>query len=253
MIALSGNHHTGKTTVAEAVISGLNDRGYKVSTIKNIHIEDFSLEKEGSSTHRHHKAGADTVAALGPNQSGLLWGRKVPLKEIMQLIHADWVILEGFKKEPVLKIVTGKTIDDLEEVCDPYTLAVSGIISENIGDEYQGRPVLNARKDSGKLVDLLEERVPRILPGMDCGGCGHGDCDGMLKALVTRDASPSDCINLGEHRVRVFIDGEPIPTKKFVGEVIEGVTRGMLSAIKGYKENANIQITVEGKEKREKK
>jgi electron transport complex protein RnfB len=46
-------------------------------------------------------------------------------------------------------------------------------------------------------VDPLEEAVNELLPGANCGGCGHPGCSQMAALIASGDAPPSDCPVLG--------------------------------------------------------
>ena len=48
VLSVAGFHHTGKTTLAVNIITELKNRGFKVQSIKDIHSQKFTMEKEGS-------------------------------------------------------------------------------------------------------------------------------------------------------------------------------------------------------------
>ena len=48
VLSVAGYHKTGKTTLVINLIEELKKRGKKVVSIKDIHNEDFSMDKEGS-------------------------------------------------------------------------------------------------------------------------------------------------------------------------------------------------------------
>jgi len=47
VLSVAGYHHTGKTTTTVELIKELKKRGYKVASIKDIHAENFTMEKIG--------------------------------------------------------------------------------------------------------------------------------------------------------------------------------------------------------------
>ena len=53
IIDVAGLKKSGKTTVVENLVTGFKKRGYKVGTIKKIHIPEFSIDQEGKDTFRH--------------------------------------------------------------------------------------------------------------------------------------------------------------------------------------------------------
>jgi hypothetical protein len=69
MIAVIGaGQNSGKTTAVEALVSEFTKRGLKVGTVKQIHEQNFSIDKKGKDTWRHSRAGAEIVVAASPNQ-----------------------------------------------------------------------------------------------------------------------------------------------------------------------------------------
>ncbi|HHU21227.1 MAG TPA: RnfABCDGE type electron transport complex subunit B [Acholeplasma sp.] len=41
--------------------------------------------------------------------------------------------------------------------------------------------------------DLRVQTVENLLPGLNCGGCGHPGCSGLAKAIVEDGESPNKC------------------------------------------------------------
>ena len=72
LLAVVGTKNSGKTTVAECVISGLTKKGFRVGSIKHIHHPDFSMDREGTNTWRHARAGSKVVAAVSKTEIALI-------------------------------------------------------------------------------------------------------------------------------------------------------------------------------------
>ena len=91
IIDVAGLKKSGKTTVVENLVQELSSRGYKVGTVKKIHIPGFTIDQEGKDTYRHKQAGAEFVISLAPEEVALikqLHGRR-ELSEILDLIPDD--------------------------------------------------------------------------------------------------------------------------------------------------------------------
>ncbi len=59
-----------------------------------------------------------------------------------------------------------------------------------------------ASKKFAVRVDPRVERIKQVLPGANCGGCGHPGCPQFAEALVRGEAKPSDCSPGGEEVIR---------------------------------------------------
>jgi len=68
IIGIYGESNSGKTTLVEKLILALIEKGYKVGSVKNIHIEDFSIDTQGKDTWKHSRAGARVVVARSKNE-----------------------------------------------------------------------------------------------------------------------------------------------------------------------------------------
>ena len=77
MIMIKGVHNSGKTTLVAGIIKELTARGHTVGTIKDIHAEDFAMDRPGTDTFVHRKAGAMAIPSfLMFKRSIVRWGMK---------------------------------------------------------------------------------------------------------------------------------------------------------------------------------
>ena len=139
VFSVCGLSGSGKTTTIEMVISELIRRGYTVGSVKDIHFEGFAMDREGTNTDRHKKAGASPVTARGSNETDVLFGSRLSLDEILRFYRQDYVVLEGAREPGIPAIFTGTTFNELDELDNPLVFAVSGKISAQI-DGYKGIP-----------------------------------------------------------------------------------------------------------------
>ena len=108
VFGFAGYSGSGKTTLIEQLIPLFVARGLTVSLIKHAH-HDFDIDQPGKDSYRHRKAGCSEVLV----SSSLRWalmhelrGAAEPeLAELLaRLTPCDWVLVEGFKREPIRKL-----------------------------------------------------------------------------------------------------------------------------------------------------
>jgi molybdopterin-guanine dinucleotide biosynthesis protein B len=110
VFGVTGWKNSGKTTLVEALVRELTGRGWQVATVKHAH-HDFDIDKDGTDSFRHRKAGAKEVAIV----SGRRWALMHELREeeeptledvLSRLSPSDLVLVEGYKRETHRKIET---------------------------------------------------------------------------------------------------------------------------------------------------
>jgi molybdopterin-guanine dinucleotide biosynthesis protein MobB len=108
VISVVGTKKTGKTTLVSALVRSLAGYGH-VGTIKNM----TGHPVDRGDTLRHFEAGADVVIGLG--QAKLKVTREAGDLEAalidLQAEGMDFVVVEGFKKSMLPKIVMSSDID----------------------------------------------------------------------------------------------------------------------------------------------
>ena len=174
VIAVAGLSKSGKTTVAEALISELASRGLQVGSIKTMSHHLPSLSAEATDTRRHEEAGASVVVALHAGGTARFERGRASrsIDDVARLFPPGIRILicEG-TLEPVERqvfVVCLRSPEDLGETLKTRRIpgsavaAVSGeAASRSATGEVLGIPcfdVLNAAQRKG-LVDLILERI----------------------------------------------------------------------------------------------
>ena len=111
LFGISGRSGQGKTTLIEALLPWLRERGLVVNVIKHSH-HSIELEPPGKDSARFRRAGAGEVLIASPYRYAILRelnGAAEPsISELAaRLSHADLVIVEGFAREamPRLEVV----------------------------------------------------------------------------------------------------------------------------------------------------
>lgn len=159
IVSVVGNKGSGKTTTVEAVVRELTMRGYLVDTIKDIHMEGFTIEKEGTNTWKHRMAGANVVVARGLEETDFLFPRQLEMDEILGYLEADYVVIEGWRSAKIPSILClleeeepGSIIEDRKPIC------ISGRITRT--ERLFGKiPVLDALRYASELADLIEREA----------------------------------------------------------------------------------------------
>lgn len=108
VFGITGWKNSGKTTLTERLVTEFTTRGWRVSTVKHAHHE-FDIDKEGTDSFRHRRAGAMEVAIVSGNRWALmheLRDESEPALEaiLARLADADIVLIEGYKREAHQKI-----------------------------------------------------------------------------------------------------------------------------------------------------
>lgn len=164
IISVIGITLSGKTTTIENIIKELKKRMYTVGSVKEIHFEGFTMEKEGSNTDRHMKAGSELVTARGMYETNILFPEKLDINKIISFYNQDFIILEGVSDTIAPKIITAHDIQGIEDKLDKTVFAISGKISLKLS-EYNGLPVINSMTSIEELVDLIEENAIEYFHG----------------------------------------------------------------------------------------
>ena len=104
VFAVVGWKDSGKTTLVERLVAHLAGQGMRVATIKHTH-DAFLMDRPGTDTDRHRRAGAREVAMIGANGWTLARREVASLENVLtQLDAPDVVIVEGYKRCALPKI-----------------------------------------------------------------------------------------------------------------------------------------------------
>ena len=103
--AVAGWKDSGKTTLVERLVGHFAARGFSVATVKHSH-DAFLMDRPGTDTDRHRRAGAAQVAMVGSNGWTLARSEPEPsLDAVLAALHpADLVVVEGYKRSSLPKI-----------------------------------------------------------------------------------------------------------------------------------------------------
>ena len=134
IIQFKGFSKSGKTTIIESLIKYLKKKNFTVSSIKSIHIDDFSIDKPGKNTWRMMEAGADPIVASSKNETAFIIKEKLSLDSIIningyisneikntKMNQLDFILAEGFWECKYPLVLTLKTKNDLPKLLQMIT------------------------------------------------------------------------------------------------------------------------------------
>jgi molybdopterin-guanine dinucleotide biosynthesis protein B len=133
LLAIVGWSGTGKTTLLQQVIPILGDKGIRAGLIKHTHHQ-MDVDTPGKDSYLLRKAGASQVIVASSERWALMC--ETPEKQsinlpylLSRMDHAtlEIVLVEGFKDEPVPKIVLWRAgiKGGIEELLDEQVIAVA--------------------------------------------------------------------------------------------------------------------------------
>ena len=138
LIIIVGNSGCGKTTLLKRLIPELCALGLRPGLIKHTH-HDMDVDKPGKDSYELRKAGAaQTIVASEQRWALMTETPEKPELDLTWLVSRmdasklDLVLVEGFKHEPVPKILlfrqnSGHRVEEL--VIDEHTIAVASDVS----------------------------------------------------------------------------------------------------------------------------
>lgn len=173
VIAAVGTSGSGKTTTLEYLIQHLSAEGYRIGSIKHVHHEGFTMDKEGTNTWRYAKAGSKVIVAISPEEIAILKKTSAALNDLDQVIgllkqeQLDIIFIEGFhsliaKRTDIPKIITAEDEANLKRTLDGTVepiVAITGVISQN-KSAIRGLkiPMLDPKTEGEQLLKLVKEQ-----------------------------------------------------------------------------------------------
>ncbi|CAI1191353.1 molybdopterin-guanine dinucleotide biosynthesis protein MobB [Serratia proteamaculans] len=133
LLAIAAYSGTGKTTLLKQLIPLLKQRCIRVGLIKHTH-HDMDVDTPGKDSYELRKAGADQTLVASDRRWALM--TETPEQQSLDLQYlasrfdrskVDVILVEGFKHEPVSKIILYR--EDigrpLEDMLDEFVIAVA--------------------------------------------------------------------------------------------------------------------------------
>lgn len=158
LLAIGAWSGTGKTTLLKALIPELCARGIRPGIIKHTH-HNMDVDKPGKDSYELRKAGAAQTLVASQQRWALM--TETPEEPALDLAYLasrmdssklDIILVEGFKHEPVAKIVLFRSAaghDVSELALDEHTIAVASDIALKVSV-----PTLDLN-DVNAIADLI--------------------------------------------------------------------------------------------------
>lgn len=245
VFSVAGYHHTGKTTLVVELINELRRRGFSVTSIKDIHNDNFTMEKKGSNSWKHMQAGSNTVIARGINETYQIWNRQLSLIEMLSHLKSDYVVVEGMKSVALPRIICAKDEDQLKELVDGTVFAISGKYADE-HDKYENINVFKSKEQLKELTNLVIEKVFPVLPLPNlecCGECGM-NCREMVSGIIAGQNTREDCKTDRNLDIQIEIAGKDINIVPYVQNTLKDIIKAYVKNLKGYYKGDSIEIKI---------
>lgn len=205
---------TGKTTLLEAMLPKLVERGIRVAVIKHAH-HNFDIDKEGKDSYRLRKAGANQMLISSRYRRALVTETPEEEASLPQLIaqldqtQLDLILVEGFKKLDFPKIELHR-----EEIGKPWLHPEDSniiAVAANIPAETE-LPQLDINN-----LDQLTDFVVQFAKQESNRG---------PEPLSCSDLNPTDMLSVDEGRSRILEQIVPpasnvtVPLKQALGQIV---------------------------------
>ncbi|WP_129730636.1 molybdopterin-guanine dinucleotide biosynthesis protein B [Ectobacillus funiculus] len=116
ILQIAGYQNSGKTTVAEQIISSLTKEGLRVASFKHHGHGGKPALPEGKDSTRHMHAGSLAAAVEGDGTFAItIQDEQFQLEQWIELCHSiniDVLLIEGYKEKPYEKIVCIRSEED---------------------------------------------------------------------------------------------------------------------------------------------
>ena len=112
-IAVIGGKSSGKTSAVEVIVQALKKRKLTSMTIKHVSQSDFSVDKKGTDTWRHWKAGAEIVSTVSNLEKAIMikTGGELNFNDFnLWAKNVDAIVFEGFSYSLLREEKVGKVI-----------------------------------------------------------------------------------------------------------------------------------------------
>ena len=210
---ICGYKNSGKTTFITKLFNFLTKAGLKVSVVKSSSSKEVLTDSQGTDTWKYREAGAKCVGLFQGDFLTLFrkisWNRERELYSIFSSMFwdQDLVLFEGFKSfEMIPKVWMLKGNESTEEI-------------QKVKKSLRNLEGVVAKKES--LESLKDELNVKVFSAEDVSELG--------KFLLSK-------VKQKTKEVLVFVNGELIPLKEFVKDIIGEPILSAVKTLKGVPE-----------------
>lgn len=231
-VSIVGFKNSGKTTLVAELAQSLESQGLRVAVVKHTH---HGIDTAGTDTAMLSAAGRH-VLAVHADQSVVFFNQAMPVQQLLPLLDADIVLVEGGKQHGWLPRIV--CLHDAKEAVDLQPeLAIA-----SYRQAFSPHVPHFAQEDVAALANLVQEKA-FMLPDLNCGACGFSQCVGLAQAIVAGEKRVADCQSLGGE-LSVLLNGQPVGLNPFVARMMAGALRGMLMELKGVHKGCTAELTI---------
>lgn len=232
-ISIVGPKNSGKTTLGLSLARHFKASGLTVAAAKFSHHE---FDRADTDTTQYAEI-CDAVAGLSPKETFVNWTDQRFLPDILPLLTADVLIVEGGKSLgylPRILCLNGDLVDGTDWLIPDLAIGTYG------DTKLDG---ITAYDTIEALAEIILEKG-FFLPGMDCKTCGRPDCHTLAAEIVAGKATTKACLAM-HNSIEVDINGSSVGMKPFVEDIISASIREMIRTLKGYSPGkATIKLDV---------
>ncbi|ARJ41939.1 molybdopterin-guanine dinucleotide biosynthesis protein B [Pantoea alhagi] len=140
ILAIAAWSGTGKTTLLKQLIPLLKEKGVRPGLIKHTH-HDMDIDIPGKDSYELRKAGADQVLVASQQRWALMTetphNRTIDFNFLISRMDKrslDLILVEGFKDEPIPRIVLcrDRSEEEIKELLDEHVIAVASDCSLDV-------------------------------------------------------------------------------------------------------------------------
>jgi molybdopterin-guanine dinucleotide biosynthesis protein B len=232
-VSIVGFKNAGKSALTALLAGAMERRGLTVSIVKHAHS---GLDKPGTDSARLRAPGR-SVLALAEDECALFYGEKRLLADMLPLLQADMLLVEGGKRFGwlprilCLRVPGEADADEREKLDQGLAIAAWGRAAAPGLPYFPGTP--GVEDEALDALAALTQEKAFMLPGLDCTACGRENCASLAAAIVAGKAGTDECAAL-RAGVEARINGHPLGLNAFAARVVAGALRGMLREMKGF-------------------
>ncbi|MGA1861561.1 molybdopterin-guanine dinucleotide biosynthesis protein B [Deferribacter thermophilus] len=213
VISIVGSSDCGKTTLIEKLLKIFKSKNYKVATIKH-DVHGFDIDKEGKDTYRHKQSGAYSVIISSPWQYAIISDvdHELSIDELIFKLDndIDLILTEGFKSANKPKIEVFRKEHSQELLCKNNPTLIGVATDEPENPELKNIKNIFDLNKPEEIADFLIEHY----------------------------------IESKKRKIRLVVDGNPIPMKDFVADIVSSTISSMIRSLKGCENAKDIKISI---------
>ncbi|MGE4506683.1 MAG: molybdopterin-guanine dinucleotide biosynthesis protein MobB [Desulfovibrionaceae bacterium] len=241
-VCIVSRRNSDKTALGLALARELKALGKSVAVVRHTghHQRPDGVCTPDTPDTAQYKLLADAVLTLSPEETALTWPRERTLLEMLPLLTADVLLVEGGERLGWLpRIVLTRP----EAECAPASF--DGDDDAEALDRGLALAVTTREQaDPAGLARLVLERG-FALPGVSCGACGRKGCAAFARDMVAGRATLDECVTANQSLVKIVCSGSTFtinPSR--AGQFATGL-RALLAGF-GIPASGALTITLEG-------